>query len=126
MKQEIRIDAFTETVEFLECSLASMREIIDSLILSSLEPKAKSIFSDQIFPLSVVVVNFTFSSSSHETTKLRTKHPWVMGIQVCSSERSSIFPKGDNNEIAKYIDENVYSSEPPGQFIPNLTQNNLG
>ena len=58
---------FTETVEFLECSLASMCEIIDSLILSSLEPKAKSIFSDQIFPLSIIVVNFTFSSSSHET-----------------------------------------------------------
>ena len=26
------------------------------------------------------------------------KYPWVRGIQVCSNERSNLFPRGDNNE----------------------------
>ena len=49
---------------------------------------------------------YTFSSSSQEPIgqfqpKLGTKHPYVMGIQVCSNEVPRPFPRGDNNEIAK-------------------------
>ena len=35
------------------------------------------------------------------STKLGTKHPWVMEIQVCSNEGPHPFPRGDNYEIAK-------------------------
>ena len=35
------------------------------------------------------------------STKLCTMHPWVKGIQVCSNEGPSPFPRGDNYEIAK-------------------------
>ena len=38
-------------------------------------------------------------------TKLVTKHPWVKRIQVCSNEESHPFPRGDNYQIVKYIDE---------------------
>ena len=33
--------------------------------------------------------------------KLGTKHPWVMGIKVCSNEGPCPFLRGKNNEIAK-------------------------
>ena len=46
------------------------------------------------------------------STKLGTKHPWVKGIQVCSNEGPHPFPRGDNYEIAKYIDEIKKSSSP--------------
>ena len=35
------------------------------------------------------------------STKLTTKHSWVMKIQVCSNEGSRPFPRGDNKEIMK-------------------------
>ena len=35
------------------------------------------------------------------STKLGTKHPCLMGIQVCSNEGPRPFPRGDNKEIAK-------------------------
>ena len=35
------------------------------------------------------------------STKISTKHLWVMGIQVYSNEGSCPFPRGDNNTIAK-------------------------
>ena len=31
-------------------------------------------------------------------TKLSTKYPWVMGIQVCSNEGPCPFPRGDYSE----------------------------
>ena len=34
-------------------------------------------------------------------TKLGTEHPCVKGMQVCSNERPSPFPRGDNYEIVK-------------------------
>ena len=34
-------------------------------------------------------------------TKHGKKHPWVMGILVCSNEGSRPFPKGDNYETVK-------------------------
>jgi hypothetical protein len=34
-------------------------------------------------------------------TRLSTKHPWVKGIQVCSKERDSPSPRGDNSERVK-------------------------
>jgi hypothetical protein len=34
-------------------------------------------------------------------TRLVTNHPWVKGIQVCSKERNSPSPKGDNGERVK-------------------------
>ena len=33
--------------------------------------------------------------------KIKTKHPWVKGIQVCSNEGPRPFPRGDNYEIVK-------------------------
>ena len=35
------------------------------------------------------------------SSKLGTKHSWVMESQVCSNEGSRHFPSGDNYEIAK-------------------------
>ena len=48
---------------------------------------------------------FFFRTTVSISTKLGTKHPWVMGIQVCSNEGLRPFLKGDNYKIAKYIDE---------------------
>ena len=39
------------------------------------------------------------------STKLGTKHPWVMGNHVFLNEGPCFFLRGDNNEIAKIIDE---------------------
>jgi hypothetical protein len=36
-------------------------------------------------------------------TTLGTNHPWVEGIQVCSNEGDSPFPRGDNNKRKKII-----------------------
>ena len=47
-------------------------------------------------------------------TKLSTKHPRVIGIQVYLKKGSRIFQKGDNYELAK-IKKNS-SPEPLGQF----------
>ena len=62
------------------------------------------------------------------STKLSTMHPWVMGIQVYSNEGSHPFPKEDNYEKWKYIDEILKSSspEPLGQFQPNKAESILG
>ena len=35
------------------------------------------------------------------STKLGTKIPWLMGIQVCSNDGPRPFPRGDNKKIAK-------------------------
>ena len=35
------------------------------------------------------------------STKLGTKHPWVMGNHACSNEGSCPFSRADNNEIVK-------------------------
>ena len=40
-------------------------------------------------------------SSLPEPTKLSTKHPRVMGIQVHLKEGQRSFPRGDNYEIVK-------------------------
>jgi hypothetical protein len=34
-------------------------------------------------------------------TRLGTNHPWVKGIQVCSKEGNSPFPRGHNSERIK-------------------------
>jgi hypothetical protein len=34
-------------------------------------------------------------------TRLGTNHPWLKGIQVCSKEVDSPFPRGDNSERVK-------------------------
>ena len=61
------------------------------------------------------------------STKIGTKNPWVKGIQVCSNEEPCPSPRGDNNEIAKYMDERKSSSsEPVSQIQPNLAQSILG
>ena len=45
---------------------------------------------------------FIFSRTTGPiSTKLGTKHPLVMGIQICSNEGPCHFLRGDNNEIAK-------------------------
>ena len=54
------------------------------------------------------------------STKLSTKHPWVMGIQVWSNEGPRPFPREVNYEIAKCIDEITFSR------ITELISINLG
>ena len=44
---------------------------------------------------------FFFRTTVSISTKLGTKHPWMMGIHVCSNERPRPFPRGDNYEITK-------------------------
>jgi hypothetical protein len=34
-------------------------------------------------------------------TRLCRNCPWAKGIQICSKERDSLFPKGDNSERVK-------------------------
>ena len=47
-------------------------------------------------------LKFFFSRTTGSiSSKLGTKHPWVMGIQVCSNEGPCPFPIGDNYEIEK-------------------------
>ena len=85
------------------------------------------IFLIKICPLSVVVVvlvvvvgvvvnfsHFHLLLQNHwaNFNTLGTKHPWVKRIQDCSNDRSHPFPRGDNYEIAKYIDEIKNSSSP--------------
>ena len=72
---------------------------------SSLELKDQVNISVSIFLLYVVLVIFFSRTTVPISTKLNTKHPWVMVIQVCSNEGPRIFPRGNNYEIAKYIDE---------------------
>ena len=69
------------------------------------------------------------AGSIHVSTKLGKKHPWVKGIQVCSTEGPLLLPRGDNYEIAKIHWRNkkiLYFQEPLGQFQPNLAQGILG
>ena len=42
-----------------------------------------------------------FWTTGSFSTKLDTKHPWVMGSQFCSNEGLRLFQKGDNKEIGK-------------------------
>ena len=42
--------------------------------------------------------------------KIGTKHLWVVGIQVCTSEGSCPFPRGDNYEIVK-IHLKIFSND---------------
>ena len=55
------------------------------------------------------------------------KHPWVMGIEVCTNEGPCSFPRGDNSEIVNdpYIDSFLFP-ESLGKFQPNLGQSFLG
>ena len=49
------------------------------------------------------------------STKLRTKHPWVKGMWVCSNNGPRYFPSGDNDEVAKIHWRNLKI------FIPRST-----
>ena len=44
---------------------------------------------------------FVLRTTGPISTKLGTKHPWVMGIQVCSNEGPSPFPRVDNKKKVK-------------------------
>ena len=47
------------------------------------------------------ILKFFFRTAVPNSTKLDTKHSWVMGIQVSSNEGPCPSPKGDNSEIVK-------------------------
>ena len=47
--------------------------------------------------LTFQIFNFSFRTIGPISIKLCTKHPWVKGIQVCSNEGPSPFPRGDNS-----------------------------
>ena len=66
-----------------------------------------------------------FSRTTEQiSNKLGTKHPWVLGIQVCSNEEFRLFPRGDNYKKRKYYADlkKSFSPEPLGQFQPNLAK----
>ena len=44
---------------------------------------------------------FFLRTTGQISTKLGTKHSWVMGNHVCSNDGPCTFPNGDNNEIVK-------------------------
>ena len=107
---------------------------------SSPESKAQVRFSDQI--LSVVrrcnscrrcscrrhpIFIFSSRTTGAISTKLDIKHPWVMGIQVCSNKRPAIFQGEMITKQIKYNDEILKTSspEPMCQFQPNLAQSSL-
>ena len=62
------------------------------------------------------------------STKLCTKHPWVIGIKVCSNELTHPFPRENNNEIAKIhrFDFEKSSSELQGQYNQTWHKKSLG
>ena len=63
------------------------------------------------------------------STKLGTKHLWVMGILICTNEGQHPFPRGDNSKnikITSILKTLKSFSEPLGQFQPNLAQSMLG
>jgi hypothetical protein len=60
-------------------------------------------------------------------TRFGTNCPLVKGIQICSKEGDSPFPRGDNSERVKYTENFEKSSpEPGGQNQSNLVQIILG
>ena len=63
-----------------------------------------------------------FRTTGPVSTKLGTKHPWVKGIQVCSNEGPSPFPRGDNYQIAKIHWQilKIYSSRTAGPISTKL------
>jgi hypothetical protein len=44
--------------------------------------------------------------------RLHTNHPWVKGIQVCSKEGDSPFPRGDNSERVKFLRNLLLQNQP--------------
>jgi hypothetical protein len=85
--------------------------ILQTNIVSSPELKAQVSLSDRLLSnvrlscrLSVCpsvnfyILNFFSRTTGPILTRLGTNHPWVKGIQVCSKEGDSPFPKGYNSE----------------------------
>ena len=70
-------------------------------LISSPELKAQVSFSDHIFVCKLHIFIFFSRTTGPISTKVDTKHPWVMGIQVCSNEGLHPFPWGENYEIVK-------------------------
>ena len=63
---------------------------------------------------------FLLQTNGLISTKLDTKNLWVNKIQFCLNEGPHIFPRGDNNEIAKVHFRNSSSPEPQGWFQTNI------
>ena len=56
-----------------------------------------------IIKLTVHIFIFFSRTTRPISTRYSTKHPWVIGIQVYSNEGTRLFPREDNNQIAKSI-----------------------
>ena len=71
---------------------------------------------------------FSSKTTGPISTKLCTKHPWVIGIKVCSNEVTHPFPRENNNEIAKIhrFDFEKSSSELQGQYNQTWHKKSLG
>ena len=56
------------------------------------------------------------------STKLSTKHSWLMGIKVCLIERRRSFPRDDNYEISKihWWDLKIFFSRTTGPISNKL------
>ena len=65
-------------------------------------------FSDcllSVVHLSVIFSHFHLLLQNHwvNSSKLKIKHPWVNGIQVCSNEGPRPFQREDNSEVVKML-----------------------
>ena len=56
-----------------------------------------------IIKLTVHIFIFFSRTTRPISTRYSTKHPWVIGNQVYSNEGTRLFPREDNNQIAKSI-----------------------
>ena len=65
--------------------------------------KASSNRQTEVFvvAMSFHIFTFFFRTTGPISTKLGTKHPWVMRTEVCSNEGLCPFPRGDNYKLVK-------------------------
>ena len=54
----------------------------------------------------------SYQNQCANSTKLGTKHPWVMRIQICSNEGLTLFQEEIITKKRKYIHK-IYKSSPP-------------
>ena len=101
--------------------------------LARLNRRLKWAFLIKICPSSLSSYLITFSSFSRTTgpisTNLGTKYPWVKGINVCSNEGPSPFPRGAKYEIAKIHWRHFkifFSQESLDEVQPNLAHGSRG
>ena len=64
-------------------------------------PSSLSISSSLSLSYTFHIFIFFSRTTGSISTKLGTKHPWMIGIYFCSNEGPCSFPRVDNNKLAK-------------------------